>query len=196
MSFETVVLGVSDSAVKKAENLLRLYHAGDLSRDLFVELMSMLVDQSRGRGAAAAVQVLQEYLEIALEDVRVMSPQIPATDFDRLTTAANTIFESELDTGMQFERLVRGEVTAAAQRAYENTLQRLPEVSGWTRGLDSKACELCRWWWREGRVWSKNHPMPRHTGCVCHQVPIVTRTENYQTEQQAARTAAKKGEQE
>src|SRR5690625_6970662 len=44
-------------------------------------------------------------------------------------------------------------------------------ATGWTRLLDAEGCELCDWWARDGRVWPKRHPMPRHKGCKCQQLP-------------------------
>ena len=90
---------------------------------------------------------------------------------------------------MQIERLVRGEITQAAQDAYGDTMRSIPEVEGWVRGLDSGACELCHWWWREGRVFHPTTPLQRHTGCMCHQVPTIKKTRNFQTEKQADRAA-------
>ena len=45
-------------------------------------------------------------------------------------------------------------------------------VEGWTRSV-SGACQLCNWWSRDGRVWPKDHTMPRHKGCRCTQNPVL-----------------------
>ena len=68
---------------------------------------------------------------------------------------------------MRLERLARSEVFEAAQQATHDAMQKQPLVEGWVRHMDADPCQLCRWWWRDGRIWPKAHPMPRHKGCNC-----------------------------
>ncbi|MCV7303113.1 hypothetical protein H7J93_26160 [Mycobacterium barrassiae] len=70
---------------------------------------------------------------------------------------------------MRLERLARSEVFEAAQQATHDAMQKQLLVEGWVRQFDADPCQLCRWWWREGRIWPKAHPMPRHPGCNCTQ---------------------------
>ena len=189
MSFETTITGIVQKATGRAAKLVTMFEAGDIGLQLFLDSMGQLVDQARAQGSAKAVQILRAYVESALDTPVVISPSIPPADFQRLTQALTTILGSDQDTLMQIERLIRGETTQAAQDAYGGTMQSIPEVEGWVRGLDSGACELCHWWWREGRVFHPSTPMQRHTGCLCHQVPTIKKTRNFQTEKQADRAA-------
>ena len=94
----------------------------------------------------------------------------------------------------RLDRLARNEPVQAATHGAEQAMAEDDRVSGWTRGLEAEACELCRWWWRNGRVWQPDHPMPRHTGCVCHPVPVVdVSTDNAQTRKQAWEAARRAG---
>lgn len=77
------------------------------------------------------------------------------------------------DTEMRLDRLSFSEPVYRSQQAYGTALAADERVGGWTRGLDSKACELCQWWSRDGRVWPAVHPMPTHKGCCCQQVPYI-----------------------
>lgn len=189
MSFETEIASIVKKATGQAAKLVTMFEAGDIGLQLFLDSMGQLVDQARAQGSAKAVQVLRAYVESALDTPVVISPSIPPADFQRLTQALTTILGSDKDTLMQVERLIRGETTKAAQDAYGDSMQNIPEVEGWVRGLDSAACELCHWWWREGRVFHPSTPMQRHTGCMCHQVPTIKKTRNFQTEKQADRAA-------
>lgn len=189
MSFETAITGIVQQATGKAANLVTMFETGDIGLQLFLDSMGQLVDQARAQGSAKAVQILRGYVESALDGPVVVSPQMPPEYFQRLTQALTTILGSDKDTRMQIERLVRGEITQAAQDAYGDTMRSIPEVEGWVRGLDSGACELCHWWWREGRVFHPTTPLQRHTGCMCHQVPTIKKTRNFQTEKQADRAA-------
>lgn len=76
----------------------------------------------------------------------------------------------------RLERLARCEPLESAQRATYEAMQAQPMVQGWVRQMDADACQLCQWWWREGRVWPREHPMPRHKGCTC--VPRIVAAQN------------------
>lgn len=77
----------------------------------------------------------------------------------------------------RFLRLAEAEIRQAAAEAFDAALKESEAVIGWTRGLEPEACQLCRWWWREGRVWAPEHPFQTHTGCDCSQIPV-TRKES------------------
>ncbi|ETZ44227.1 hypothetical protein L837_4353 [Mycobacterium avium MAV_061107_1842] len=67
----------------------------------------------------------------------------------------------------------------AAQNATIDAIQQQPLVEGWTRAMDADPCQLCRWWWREGRIWPKEHPFQSHKGCNC--APKVVLAENIES---------------
>lgn len=79
----------------------------------------------------------------------------------------------------QVARLARCEPLEAAQKASHEAMQQQPLVEGWIRHMDADPCQLCVWWWREGRVWPKAHPMPTHKGCNCQ--PKVVLREHIQS---------------
>lgn len=189
MSFESALNSLTGKVRMRAEKLLDAFESGQISQGTFITAMADVTVQARAQGATYAVSVLRDYVETALEVPVAVSPAMPPADIDRLETAVATILGSDQDTRMQIVRLATGETLEAAHKAYGDTMEKLPMVKGWTRGLDSAACELCQWWGREGRVFRPEHQMPRHTGCVCHPVPTVTRTSNYQNEKQAVNAA-------
>ena len=96
----------------------------------------------------------------------------PLDDPDRLTTAARTLLALENPSLARWERLARAEGQEAAARAYSDAVKRSPHVTGWRRGISGSACQLCRWWSRDGRVWAADHTMPTHKGCTCNPVPV------------------------
>ena len=175
MSFESALNSLTGKVRIRAEKLLDAFESGQISQGTFITAMADVTVQARAQGATYAVSVLRDYVETALEVPVAVSPAMPPADIDRLETAVATILGSDQDTRMQIVRLATGETLEAAHKAYGDTMEKLPMVKGWTRGLDSAACELCQWWGREGRVFRPEHQMPRHTGCVCHPVRSVTR---------------------
>ncbi|WP_301149580.1 hypothetical protein [Mycobacterium simiae] len=80
---------------------------------------------------------------------------------------------------MRIDRLARSEPLEAAQQATIEAMQQQPLVEGWTRQMDADPCQLCRWWWREGRIWPKDHPFQSHKGCNC--TPRVVLAENIES---------------
>src|SRR5699024_7495195 len=97
---------------------------------------------------------------------RAQVPPVPR-DGPRLGAAVSTALAGDLDAAMQLGRLAGNEPLDAANDAFADGMRRDKRVKGWVRGLDSDPCELCVWWWREGRIWQPDHTMPRHVGCVC-----------------------------
>ena len=98
--------------------------------------------------------------------------KLQAGDYDGLPA----VWEyAPADAAMRLERLARAEPFEAAQQATTEAMQRHNLVEGWTRQMDANPCQLCKWWWREGRVWPKVHPFQRHKGCNCQPRVVVKR---------------------
>src|SRR5699024_8460164 len=76
-------------------------------------------------------------------------------DRDRLTEGLSLIMAeaAEADADMRLLRMVTGEPIEAGQRGYQAGLLADGRARGWRRGLESAACQLCTWWWRNGQVW-------------------------------------------
>lgn len=172
--YEDLVKQLGEST---ADRVLALYGrlvAAEITEDQFIALAADLVAGANLRGAAISDVVLRAYLEQATGTAVAGVVSVPpAADPARLRTALTTILASELDTEMQLRRLATAEVTDASATAYGESFRKYPGIHGWTRGMESGACQLCEWWWRTGRVWPQEHPMQRHKGCTCHQIPVV-----------------------
>lgn len=121
------------------------------------------------------------------------------TDMARLEQAVSTILQSRKPetNDSRIERLGRAEVVETGQASMYDALQTTEGVEGWRRDLEPGACEMCQWWEREGRVWPKDHPMPKHKGCECTQEPIVaekgTIVETERTKRMARARAREQG---
>lgn len=166
------------------------FQRGMIDREMFVDLAINTLLGGNAKGYLLGMATIRGEIEAVTGTVELVTPP-PATtgDVKRLGKALDTILASNLDTTMQLARLAEGEITHAAAKGAEEVVSRSKRVKGWTRALNVEACQLCRWWWRDGRVWQPDHPMPRHTGCMCMQRPIVSTTSNYQTVRQAKKAA-------
>jgi hypothetical protein len=173
MSYEATLKQLSETS---KDILLRAWSAverGDLSRAVFPNIAAEIVAIANERGRAAAEIALNGYLIAAAGEVT--APVVVAAvidDRDRLEKAFMTILATDQDIIMQLERIGVVEPLEAAARRMSEGIQRDQRVKGWVREMEADACQLCRWWWREGREWPAEHPMPTHKGCVCTQLPV------------------------
>ena len=153
------------------ELLRRLRAAALTDAEVADALTTLLAAQNLSAGAVAeavAVRQLTSWGEPA--------PDVPAPlrdhqqDSARLMTAAGTVLARPADqVEAALERLARAEAVEAGQVTYGAVVGQSPAVRGWVRQLEASACQLCRWWSRDGRMWPPGHRMPTHKGCTCAQ---------------------------
>lgn len=170
---------LGERTARQVLDVLAQLDAGTITLAQLPELVAVLVKLGSDQAAVMAVgDLVGELAELGVPAGR-LPPVAGVTAHSSLAgaeTAATTIVAGNRDElATRLARLARGAVARAGQDARETTIRRSPLVQGWTRGVDSTSCQLCVWWWRQGRVWPKSHHMPRHPGCTCVQVPTVTR---------------------
>ena len=157
-------------------NTYQLYTAGLIDRSTFLSVSSELLQHINERGRAYgrlsytnAAAIMQD-IEPAL--ARAAKVEQPNTRPNKISQALQTVIDGEPEQIEQ--RLARlGYVLPIDEThaGYAAALQDDDLATGWTRLLDAEGCQLCEWWSRDGRVWPKRHPMPRHKGCKCQQLP-------------------------
>lgn len=183
MSYQEEAGKVAEAVTTQVVAALAAYEAGRLTYNAATGLIAAYV--AAGNSAAAVIGDLAVAAAVTVQTGTPAPPlgiTRPAGDADRLTKAAQTILD-DLDSDADLEaayrrldRLADAETRKAAADAHSQAVARSKSVTGWTRGLEPEACQLCRWWWREGQVWSADHPFQTHTGCDCSQL-ITTREE-------------------
>lgn len=177
--FEDMLERLGGQGRAAAINTYELYQAGLIDRTTFIDVASELIQHINEVGATYGQLAYHGTAEIltgeALDVQRVAAAPVRArTTRDGLATALTTILDSDVaDLAMNLGRLAYVTTIEETQDGYADEMERDPRVEGWERGLDATACELCVWWWREGRIWPKDHPMPRHKGCKCQQIPRI-----------------------
>ena len=157
-------------------NTYRLYTAGLVDRQTFLavssELMQHINTQGRayGRLSYESASSVMADREPRLE--RAATVDNPNTSTVKIQQSLETILDGDQEQIEQrLERLGKTLPIDETQAGYAAQLQADDLATGWTRLLDAAGCELCEWWARDGRVWPKRHPMPRHKGCKCQQLP-------------------------
>jgi len=173
MSYESTLRKLSDQSKDILVKAWTAVERGTLPRDVFPNIAAEVVAIANERGRAAAEIALNGYMIAAVG--AVTPPVVVAAvvdDRDRLQKAFATIMDSDQDITMQLERIGVAEPLEAAADRMSEGIQQDQRVKGWVREMEAGACQLCRWWWREGREWPSEHPMPTHKGCVCTQLPV------------------------
>lgn len=171
--YEETVRGLGDGTKRIILQLWAAVERGDLPVADFPEVAAQILAVANERGRAAAEIALNGYMTAALGTVTTPAPFAPVDDTARLVKAMATIAASDLDTTMQLARIAVAEPLEAAARRFSEGIASHPKAAGWVRQLEPDACQLCVWWWREGRVWPKEHPFQTHKGCTCNPLPTV-----------------------
>ena len=173
----TVELGkIGDSTADKVTKLLELLQEGLIHRDDLPYLAANLTSLGAEQASAIVLRELAQQTAQATGTIPVI-PEVSrqALDPARVAGAVRTVMAGEAEAiPVRLHRLVRGAVTEAAQTTRATSIRETETFEGWTRGIDSDSCQLCVWWWRDGRVWPKDHTMPTHPGCTCVQVPAIS----------------------
>ena len=176
MSYRDTLVRLAGRAEKQALALLAAYRAGRLDRETFAAVLAALVAAANNQAAALADLSLSAAVSVALQrPVAPLGILTPAGDAARLLKASQTLtdaLDGTPDPDARVARLARAEPLETAAKAYSEGMSRSEHVTGWTRSLNGEACQLCTWWWREGRVWAADHPMPTHKGCTCTPEPV------------------------
>ncbi|WP_044080335.1 hypothetical protein [Mycobacterium canetti] len=195
---QTDTLAASTAA--RVAEVYAAMQAGHLSTEEAEELIAALVNAAN----AAAFSLADAYVSLQIEKAATLPAPAtgiaPVDDYDRLLKAAHTILDGLLDTlkahitadgeqqsdpvqtaGMRLERLARSEPLETGQKASVAAMAEQPLVEGWTRQMDADPCQLCVWWWRDGRIWPKAHPFQSHKGCNCQ--PKIVLAEHIQPTQ-------------
>src|SRR5699024_695924 len=103
---------------------------------------------------------------------RTATVDTPNTSAVKIQQSLETILDGDHDQKKKrLERLGNTLTIDETEAGYAAQLNVDDLANGSTRLLDAEGCELCEWWSRDGRVWPKRHPMPRHKGCKCQQLP-------------------------
>jgi hypothetical protein len=180
MTYQDEIIALADSTDREVQAVYAAYMAEQLTAAETATLMAMAIARANSTAYTLADVSLAATLTLAVaEPVPVVGVLPRADDVDRLLKAATTVLDVAHDSEMPdaiVSRLARSEPLESAAHAYSAAMQEQPLVEGWTRNMDADPCQLCRWWWREGRIWPKEHPFQTHKGCACTPKPVLARS--------------------
>lgn len=179
MTYQEVLQNLGETTERALVSHLQQYLDGSITLDMLTDLSVVVISTAQQQGRIAAELSFLAWLQSAgFAAEPVAAAQVAHyADTGRLRKAVGTVVGTGvLDpevTAQRLGRLAYSEAVESSQAAFAEAMRESGKVEGWTRGLEPGACELCRWWSREGRVWPVDHTMPTHKGCTCTPVPAV-----------------------
>lgn len=198
MTFTDTMTDLGDSTAGRLERLFARFEAGALTLDEYRDLAADVITAANARGWTTGVLAFTAYVA-AVSGAPAAAPALPVADHyaDRARLRAGLVTitaplevepitarlevirtggrpDPELDAiHSRLRRIGNAEPLEATQRGYSAALVESDDVNGWVRNVEPDACDLCEWWYFDGRVWPASSTMPTHKGCVCSQIPVV-----------------------
>lgn len=176
MSYRDVITDLSAASEAEALALYTAYEAGGLDEDEFVTALAVLITGHNARAVTVADLALAASVTVALRRPVPPLGLLPAPgDPARLVKAGRTLvgaLDDTPDPAARVARLARSEPLTTGARTYSEGMAKSEHVTAWVRGLSAAPCQLCTYWYRDGRVWPADHSFPTHKGCSCQ--PVVT----------------------
>lgn len=176
MTYRDSLIRLSEASERQVLAAYRAFLSGALSRDECVQYIASAIAVSNGQAFALADLAFAAEMMTQLGEAAPVTGVTAPDDLDRLAKAATTVLEvadaSPVPAAI-VARLARAEPLEAAANAYSDNMIRSGKTKGWVRQKSANACQLCTWWWREGRVWPAEHPFQHHKGCTCTPKPVI-----------------------
>ncbi len=176
MTYQDVLARLGEKTEADVLTVYRRFVAGELDRARAEAIITRIIVAANLRAEAVADLGLSAQLTVELGTEVPASAEAASTDPVRLRKASSTVLEVAAQSPVPeaiVARLARAEPLEAAARRLSDGISRDKRVKGWVRVMETDACQLCEWWWREGREWPAIHPMQTHKGCMCTQRVVV-----------------------
>ena len=177
MSYQGALTRLRADVTRQVLTVWRAYGLGRIDRAALIALSARIIAEANATAVGVADLAFSAELTRATATVQLPNGRLPrAYDQARLERGFSTLLDAASDgedVTARLERFASAEPLSAATDTYAANVQDTPTVEGWVRQLDADPCQLCRWWWREGRVWPSSWSMQHHPGCECTQRIVV-----------------------
>lgn len=176
MAYKDLLVRLAGDSEHRVAVVYQAFLDGLLSHDETVQLLASYLVAANGQAVALADLA---YAAEVMTQTGTAAPTVgltPTDDLERLIKAASTVLsvaETSPVPEAIIRRLGRSEPLETAANAYSDAMIRSGRTKGWTRQKSANACQLCTWWWREGRVWPAEHKFQHHKGCTCTPKPVI-----------------------
>lgn len=169
---------LSSLAVNTQRAVMQSYDsliAAGLSRTEAAEVLTPLIQSSNIEAKAMADAELSRMLA-RIEggsELDYAAGTIDPGGSDQIRQALDTALDAaQQDVRVKLQRLAAAQPTESAQYQMSQSMRNSRNVAGYVRVLESDACELCEWLYRDGYVYPPQRPLTTHPGCVCTARPV------------------------
>lgn len=182
MSYEDTLKRLGSSTAKSLLAIFEQWQAEQITTQVASELMRTVLLTAKQQGANFGVLSFHAYMQTTtgvagelLADMQALTPGEIMAMQQRINEILGGPVE---DMPLALERMGFNSPVRSTTESFRRAMLKDGRSVGYIRGLESTACQICQWIYKEGHVYPVDKPMWRHPGCVCAQVPI-TNLEEY-----------------
>lgn len=170
-----VFMGHAETTAGRLVELHARLLSGELTVDGFVALAAGLVGRANAQAFALADLSLAAWVTAATQSAAPTLGLVLPDEGPRLRDGLATLIAAVDPEApeLRVARYGRAETARAFQRGYSEGIAERDEIGGWRRRLNTTACQLCVWLWKEGKVYPASRRMTQHPGCGCHPEPVL-----------------------
>lgn len=174
MTYQETLQRLRDTTAEAVQSLWAQVEAGTLTRDQFMSMAVILIQTARRQGLSLGSLSIRAYLEAVTGTPQRITVPAPPEDRERIAAGLATVLAGAHEqVSARIARLAGNEPVAAATEGAQLVIEWEPAITGYTRGLEADACDLCTWWASESHKFPPTAKMPRHPSCLCHQIPAI-----------------------
>lgn len=204
MSYEDTLRRLGTTTAKSLETIRLQWAAGEITEVTARDLWKIVLQTAGVQGEALGAFAFDTNARVATgttargaAKVAAKVPEPNHATAERMDAALSTILGGDPEqVADRLQRLGFSDPVNRAQESFQLRMTQDNRVERYTRGLEADACELCRWLYKDGYKYPKSRPMSKHTGCVCHQVPVFVEGRKYVDAETLAKREARKQERE
>lgn len=149
--------------------------AGMATGDI-VDTLTPVLMRAAGEGETLAraelARMLARIEQVSIADAMPPVVSIPTTSAEVKSKALTTALADEVTARSTLQLLAQNDPIETAQQAMSLSMRASRRVAGWVRVLDSDACELCQWLYKDGYIYPPDRPLTTHPGCICSARPV------------------------
>lgn len=182
MSYEDTLRRLGNSTADSLAAIFGQWQSKQITKRVANQLMKTVVLTAKQQGANFGVLSFHAYMQTTTgvagklqADTQALTPG----EIRAMQQRINEIMRGPLeDMPLALERMGFNAPVYSTTESFRRAMIKDGRSVGYIRGLESTACQICQWIYKDGHVYPIDMPMWRHPGCVCAQVPV-TNLEEY-----------------
>lgn len=176
MSYEDTLKRLGNSTARSLLAIFEQWQDAQITTAVANQLMRTVLLTAKQQGANFGVLSFQAFMKTTTGVAGVLQADMQALTAAEVAAMQQRIDEilggPVADMPLALERMGFNSPVRSTTESFRRAMIKDGRSEGYIRGLESTACEICQWIYKDGHVYPVDKPMWRHPGCVCAQVPI------------------------